>query len=407
MKNKNIFEAYASTNDGVTLTTESTVSAIELAMGEINYDDAVFTAENSINDADIVNMTLNATKKFSSAMVKVEAAVAAGDITTENAVIAATAYGELCNDLNLKDEDLKNMGQSVITIESASQYPESGVELTTQNANDLIKSVKSKSMEVIKRIITWFKTTGTKLAAQATSIEKSAIEVSKEINNSLTDELVDKAEISPEFLGSRLSVIGKFDKGSLISALEFANNPGIAKAIDDAFKKDLGAGKFEDIYKLPTLTKIDAKPEKKDGLEVTNEFVLTVNGKNANILVTRKNDKDELTLSKEIVKVKTPESFKSAKPLSRSELSDVIAKVVLVSKTQKDYVKKITDLVKMPDVKSEDTTFLEQVNTMLNIVTSSYLSIAMAAANTNRDVYAVAVKNSSLYKKKKATKEDK
>jgi len=403
---KNIFEAYGQPEAGA-VTVESTITPIEVILGDIAFEDAVFTAEDALSDSAVVSMTLAATEKFAVAMEPIEVAIAAGDITTENAVAAATAYGILCSDLNISDKDLESMGQSVVTTESATTYPEAGIKLTTEGAADLIKSVKAKSLEVIKRIVNWFKTVGVKLAASALSVEGKAIEVAKQVNNDLTDELVDGAEMPAEFIGSRLSVIGTFDKASIIGMLEFANNINVGKNISDAFNKDIAAGKFDELYKIKSLLDIPTKAVAKDGLAVENEYVLTVNGDSANVLVTRKNDKDALSIAKEVIKVPAPAAFKKATPLSRSDVSDIVAKIVLVTKAQKDLVKKTTDLVKMPDSKSENPKFLNEINVMLNIATSSYISIAMAAANTNRDALAIAVKSASLFKKKDAKPADK
>ena len=407
---KNIFDLYKDENGTEEITVESVATPVELILAEAEYEDAKLTMEQALAHSEAIETTVGAIAQFEKDFQPVEDALAAGEVTTESAQTAQGAYDSLCGNLNISADQLEEIGCTVLTTEDSSQYPEATAKLTKEGAMKLIEAIKTKVAEIVKNIMNAIKKMSVKVASFAMNIEKGAGDAKKFVDTELTDELVDGAEISLTLLSSRMAVFGSLTKDNVMALIKHANDPQVAKNIKEAFAKDIAAKKFENVLTLKSGLGVDVKKLFKDGTDdvVTNVYPLAVDGDSVSALVTRK-FKGEEKVKKETAKVTDIKGFKGNAPLKRADIVAILAEVIKVAKAQKDLVKNIANYVENPKLEGDDEAFLKQVPQVLNAVTSSYISLAFAAATTNKSVLAIVNDSAKLYKKKgaKADKKDK
>ncbi len=401
--NKNIFDLYKDENGTEEVTVESTVSPLDLIIGEAEYEDAKLTVEQALAHADTIETTVGAIAQFEKEFAPVEAAIAGGEVTTESAVTAQTAYETLCGNLNISANQLEEIGCAVLSTEDSTQYPEATAKLTREGAMKLVEAIKAKVAEIVKNIINSIKKMGVQIAAYAANIENASIGLAKEANTNYTDELIDGAEVNIEAISSRMAVFGSLNKDNVLALIAHANDPKVAGTIKEAFSKDVTAKKFENIFTLvtPTLKDVVSKDLFKDDKkgEVTNVYPLGVDGDSVSALVTRKTE-DGSKVAKETGKVTDIKGFKGNTPLKRTDIVEIVAELVKASKKQKDLVKAIAGMVENPKVEGDDEAFLKQVPQVLNAVTSAYIALAMSTTTTNKSALYIASNSLKLYKPK-------
>lgn len=404
---KNIFDLYKDENEQVTVESAVVATPIELILADAEFEDVEVTIEQALAHAETIDATGAAIAQFEKDFAQVEDALAKGEVTVESAQQAAKAYDALCTGLNITPEQLDHIGCAVLTTEDSSKYPEATAQLTKEGATKLIETIKAKVMEIIQRIANMLKTTGVKIVSYALGNEDKAVQLQKQVNNDLTDEIKDGKEIEFEFVASRMAVFGSLSKDNVAKLISHANDEGVAGAIKAAFDKDVAGKEFKEIYMLKNgVAAVDAKLfESKDKGEVVSVYPLGIDGDSVSALVTRK-DGEKHSIAKESAKVTKLDGFKGNKPLTRKEIVDLAGEVVKVSKKQKDLVKKITGYVEMPKITEGDDSFLKEVPGVLNTVTAAYIALAMSSATTNRSVLAILANSASLYKKKGEEKKE-